>query len=138
MNTCTVNGAAYEATTGHETWGQLLAALEKDDGSGQTIVTAVRFEGVDEPSFREAPALARAISHGVPREVGACTALELIASAIQVAFDASQDWIAVADVLEYEIAERLPRWTALLHAMCDEPAAPCAIPAAVAGAGSVS
>jgi len=30
-------------------------------------------------------------------------------------FDVNQDWISVADVLEYEIADLLPQWAALVR-----------------------
>jgi hypothetical protein len=196
MCICIVNGLECEAQTGLETWGQLLDALERGDGPERAIVTAVRFEGVDEPSFRDASVLTRDLgtAHGV--DVDTCAAGDLVASAIEtareglgplavaarqtadafrshdlprahrgladfvltlqtltrltaavnhmgrtcaavdpeaqgtevleclrvgleslVALNMSQDWISVADVLEYEMAELLPRWNEMLYAI---------------------
>ena len=53
MITYAVNGLEYEALAGLKTWGQLLDALEQGVGTERVVVTAVRFAGVDQPSFRE-------------------------------------------------------------------------------------
>jgi hypothetical protein len=34
-------------------------------------------------------------------------------------FDVNEDWISVADVLEYEIADLLPHWAAVMRAAGD-------------------
>jgi hypothetical protein len=36
-----------------ETWGKLLAGVERDAAARGEVVTAVRFDGVDEPTFRQ-------------------------------------------------------------------------------------
>lgn len=36
-------------------WGELLQALEEEAGEQGEVVTAVRFDGVDEPTFRDGP-----------------------------------------------------------------------------------
>lgn len=36
-----------------ETWGKLLAGLDRDAAARGEVVTAVRFDGVDEPTFRQ-------------------------------------------------------------------------------------
>ena len=85
MAMCTVNGVSFEARTGLETWGQLLDSLEQDDGPARSVVTAVRFDGVDEPSFRDARVLARTLGAGRDIEVETCSAGELVASTIETA-----------------------------------------------------
>ena len=85
MAICTVNGVEYEARTGLETWGQLLEILEHGDGPRRVVVTEVRFDGVDEPSFREAPVRARTLASGPDIAVDTCEAGELVASTIAVA-----------------------------------------------------
>lgn len=40
-------------------WGDLLAGLEHDAATRGEVVTAVRFDGVDEPTFREPVQIAR-------------------------------------------------------------------------------
>ncbi|HEY7791065.1 MAG TPA: hypothetical protein VIC33_11160 [Vicinamibacterales bacterium] len=36
-----------------ETWGKLLAGVDRDAAARGEVVTAVRFDGVDEPTFRQ-------------------------------------------------------------------------------------
>jgi hypothetical protein len=194
MSICTVNGLAYEAEAGLKTWGQLLARLERGDGPTRTVVAAVRFAGVDQPTFREAEVQVLDLRHAAPIEVELSTAAELVASAREAAiagldalaesarqaaeafrlhdlprahrgladfvatfqllttltaavarentpsdqitldssdgefleslnvslgalidFDVNQDWISVADVLEYDIADLLPQWAAVMR-----------------------
>jgi hypothetical protein len=193
MSICTLNGSEHEAGSGLETWGQLLAVLEQGDGPGRPVVTAVRFAGVDQPTFREPEILALGLSEAAPVVVEASAVGELVASArdamlngvetltavaqetahafrlhdlpranaglidfvttfrlvtmltsamtspdgpaavdelnVQdkdlleqlrvslealLAFNQNEDWISVADILEYEIAETLPRWGTIL------------------------
>ena len=194
MTICTMNGSAQDAGSGLETWGQLLAALERGNGPGRPVVTAVRFAGVDQPTFREPAVLAVDLSAAEPVDVDASSFEDIVASARQaarngletltvtarsaarafrlhdlpsahrglgdfvttfrllaaltdtvslaneplgdhaldaqgahllaqlvasleslLAFNENEDWISVADVLEYEIADTLPRWTTLMN-----------------------
>jgi len=193
MRICTVNGSEHEAGSGLQTWGQLLAALEQGDGPERPVVTAVRFAGVDQPTFRDPSVLALDLHAATPVDVETFLAGELVASARQavlsgldtltsaargaadafrlhdlprahaglvdlvatfrllttladavghadvpaadrgpgqvgaaylgrlsasleslIAFNENEDWISVADVLEYEIADTLPQWAAAL------------------------
>jgi hypothetical protein len=193
MSMCTVNGSEHKAGSGLETWGQLLAALEQGDGANRPVVTAVRFAGVDQPTFRDPSLLALDLHAAAPVDVETFMAGELVASARQavlsgldalttaarvaadafrlhdlprahrrlvdfvatfrllttladavghvdvpaadrglgqggaafmgrlsasleslVAFNENEDWISVADVLEYEIADTLPQWAAAI------------------------
>jgi hypothetical protein len=52
-----------------ETWGQWLAVLDRDSSRAGRIVTAVRFDGVDEPAFRAARALGRRLDEASVVEV---------------------------------------------------------------------
>jgi hypothetical protein len=194
MSICTVNGSEHKAGSGLETWGQLLATLEQGDGANRPVVTAVRFAGVDQPTFRAPSVLALDLHAAAPVDVETFLAGELVASARQavlegldtltaaardaadafrlhdlprahrglgnfvttfrlltaltdavghadvpaaeaefdqrdaaflkqlgasleslVAFNENEDWISVADVLEYEIANVLPQWAAVLN-----------------------
>jgi hypothetical protein len=85
MRTCTVNGRQFEIGPGCKTWGQLLSVLENDDGRGHAIVTAVRFDGVDQPSFREAAGTEFESTGGI--EIETVTQRELIDSAVRAALD---------------------------------------------------
>src|SRR5213592_4881920 len=191
MTNCTVNGRTRGVQEGLKTWGDLLLWLERAEGPDRSIVSAVRFQGVDEPSFRTAAACGRALTALGGIDVELSTASELVASAaitviegveplalaaqatadafrrhdlgpahrtlaefvgtfhalarlttaidglvagtlfdadaraflarleerFQELIDAAgnEDWISVADVLEYEIAEMVPEWAAFLR-----------------------
>jgi hypothetical protein len=201
MTTCTVNGRQFDIGPGCKTWGQLLSFLERDDGPRRAVVTAVRFEGVDQPSFREASDTDLESTGGV--EIETVTHRELFDSAVRavldgidplaaaarqtadafrlhdlprahhglvdfvetfraltdltavlshaeasgsapvsgvrnagmldrlresleslIAFESAQDWMSVADVLEYEIADALPLWRGVLSRSDDGAARP--------------
>ncbi len=52
MTECLVNDVPIPVEIRRETWGELLDALDRSLGREHRVVTAVRFDGVDEPSFR--------------------------------------------------------------------------------------
>ena len=49
-----LNSKPYLHAAGLETWGEWLDLLDRDASRSGNIVTAVRFDGVDEPAFRAA------------------------------------------------------------------------------------
>lgn len=83
MSLCAVNGQEFTGLEGLNTWGQLLETLEKGEGTNRPVVTAVRFGGVDQPSFREPEWLDQALSAAGPIDVETCQAQALIADAVQ-------------------------------------------------------
>jgi hypothetical protein len=196
MSLCAVNGLEFNALEGFTTWGQLLDMLEQGVGPERPVVTAVRFGGVDQPSFREPMLLDQALEAVAPIDVDTCRAdcylAEAVESALtdlaplleatQVTADAfrshdiadannrlavvlatfqaltqltaavaestlvprsvrgdsgctamlaragqhleslvtaasNEDWISVADILEYDITDLLPDWQAVLRVM---------------------
>jgi hypothetical protein len=198
MSMCTVNGLAHDVQAGLKTWGQLLATLERGEGMDRVVVAAVRFAGVDQPTFGEPECLDLDLDGIAPIDVEVSTTGDLIASARETAlgsldalaesarqaadafrlhdlshahsrladfvtafqllhsltvavghsdassspsaaetpgseflqrlntslaalidFDVNEDWISVADVLEYEIADLLPHWAAVIRATGD-------------------
>jgi hypothetical protein len=54
-----INDKAQAAPIPAQTWGELLAALEAQADRDGVLLTAARFDGVDEPSFRDAAVVAR-------------------------------------------------------------------------------
>jgi hypothetical protein len=216
MNLCAVNGQEFEAPTGLQTWGQLLDTLEQGVGPERAVVTAVRFRGVDQPSFREPDLLSQGLETAAPIDVDTCGAAALVAEtvenvlanlapfveAMQQAADAfrshditdaqgrlidvvvtlqtltqltaavsqasvtprtaqseresatllaqmgqsleslvsateNEDWISVADILEYDVADLLPNWAAVLRALATSEqglAADCRLPGRMAAA----
>jgi len=198
MSICAVNGREYEALAGLKTWGHLLDALEQGVGRERAVVTAVRFRGVNQPSFREPLLLSQDLESGAPIDVDTCGAHALVAEAIEAALNGlgplaeaaqqaadafrshdvanahhrladvvvtlqtltqltaaasqagltpraagsdddsatllarlgqsleslitaamNEDWISVADVLEYDITDVLPSWRAVLCALAN-------------------
>ncbi len=69
---------------GLTTWGEWLDSLETGpemNTPDRSIVTAVRFQGVDQPSFRDAGSLALPVSAISPVYVELSTARDLLAEA---------------------------------------------------------
>lgn len=58
MVECVVNGELKSIDSGLKTWGDLLEELDLTAAAERRAVTAVRFDGVDQPSFRRAKLLA--------------------------------------------------------------------------------
>lgn len=58
MLQCLLNQEPKPLDSGLKTWGDLLDGLDQECAAGRQTVTAVRFDGVDQPTFR-APQLAR-------------------------------------------------------------------------------
>lgn len=198
MSICAVNGREYEALAGLTTWGQLLDALEQNVGIERAVVTAVRFGGVDQPSFRDPALLTQTLEAGGPIDVDTCRAHTLVDAAVETALNGlaplaqaaqqtadafrshdladahsrladivvtlqtlttltaaisqasltprtvrsdddcatlierlgqsleslvmtatNEDWTSVADVLEYDMADLLPIWQAVLRALAN-------------------
>jgi hypothetical protein len=85
MSILSVNGLAQETQASLETWGQLLAVLEQGEGPARTVVAAVRFDGVDQPTFRDPEALDLDLRLAAPIDVEVTTAGELVGSARETA-----------------------------------------------------
>jgi hypothetical protein len=60
MSHVILNGAPYTAAEA-ASWGELLRAIDHETAASGAIVGAVRFDGVDEPGFREPAVLVRAL-----------------------------------------------------------------------------
>jgi hypothetical protein len=60
MSHVILNGAPYTAAEA-ACWGDLLDAIDRETAASGAIVGAVRFDGVDEPGFREPAVLVRAL-----------------------------------------------------------------------------
>lgn len=82
-----VNGEARWRQTGRENWGQLLDLLETGQGSSRPIVTAVRFDGVAVPTFREPAVLDQTLSGVDLIEVQTSTFDQLMHDSAQAAYE---------------------------------------------------
>lgn len=62
MVQCLVNDSPRQLDSGLKTWGDLLKVLDKECTEGRQTVTAVRFDGVDQPSFRAPEVASRSLA----------------------------------------------------------------------------
>jgi hypothetical protein len=94
MADCLVNDIAETPDLLPETWGALLAWLDRRVGAGRQVVTAVRFDGVDQPSFRH-PELAGLTLDRIARiDVDAEDAGALLRATVDAASDSLPDLVA--------------------------------------------
>lgn len=94
MADCLVNDIAETPDFLPETWGALLAWLDRRVGAGRQVVTAVRFDGVDQPSFRH-PELAGLPLDRIARiDVDAEDAGALLRATVDAASDSLPDLVA--------------------------------------------
>jgi hypothetical protein len=94
-----VNDEPQPRETPCETWGKLLAALDARCTARGQVVTAVRFDGVEQPAFRGGEFEAIDLSGLATIEVEAATPAELLLSTIEQA-------VAAIDALQ-QAADRI-------------------------------
>ncbi len=81
-----LDGSTQAADSPHERWRELLDSLEHGEGPARRVVTAVRFAGVDEPSFREPVVLDRPLGGLGVIDVETCTVDELFLRSARAAY----------------------------------------------------
>ncbi len=87
MRECLVNDTPLTADFRPETWGELLERLDGTLGAERRVVTAVRFDGVDEPSFRAPAQAGRPLAAVTRVDVEAPSAAQLVEEAVAAAAD---------------------------------------------------
>lgn len=90
-----IDGTDYEGTPEPLTWGALLERLDAALAPRGVIVTDVRFDGIDEPAFRDRPALDRPLAELAVVEVTSGTPAALMDRCLAEAL-ASLDPLAAA------------------------------------------
>lgn len=85
MTTILVNEVEQTADSSLKTWGELLDRLESRVVPSGHVVTAVRFDGVDEPTFRNAAVMCRGLSDVAVLEVDSGSVAEVIGTAVSEA-----------------------------------------------------
>jgi len=93
MDQLTVNERPETLEKRPETWGALLTALDTRLARGRQVVTAVRFDGVDQPSFRDAALLSTPLAGIAHIDVDADDALALLRGAVDAAADSLPDLV---------------------------------------------
>jgi len=92
MQRILVNGADAATSEGCECWGNLLERLDRSAAAEGKVLTAIRFDGVDQPSFRDPGAA------GAPIETLAVIEAET-ASPADLLDDSVNDAINATDAL---------------------------------------
>lgn len=94
MADCLVNDIPETLDFLPETWGALLDGLDRRLGASRRVVTAVRFDGVDQPSFRRSDLAALALEQIARIDVEAEDAGALLRAAVDAASDSLPDLVA--------------------------------------------
>lgn len=94
MVDCLVNDIPESLDFRPETWGALLAGLDRRISAGRRVVTAVRFDGVDQPSFRHPELAGLALERMARIDVEAEDAGALLRAAVDAASDSLPDLVA--------------------------------------------
>lgn len=85
MATVLVNGTAFVPTTPVPSWGPLLDAVDRHIEPSGEIVAAVRFDGVDEPGFRDAAVLGLVLGSELIVEIDTMPPAALLAGVLDEA-----------------------------------------------------
>jgi hypothetical protein len=85
MAHCLVNDTLERFDFLPETWGQVLATLDARLVADRCVVTAVRFDGVDQPSFRSGDLAAADLAQIARVDIDAEDAGALLAAAVDAA-----------------------------------------------------
>jgi hypothetical protein len=101
MTECVVDSTSEPVDSLLETWGELLETLDFELESTNRVVTAVRFEGVDQPSYRADEVRGRALAGLAHVEVESAEAGELLRSTIMTA----RDSVAVLSTSAIDVAD---------------------------------
>lgn len=78
MTTVLLNGTAFLPPAPAPSWGPLLDAVDSHVAPTGEIVAAVRFDGVDEPGFRDAAVLSLVLGHELIVEIDTLHPRELL------------------------------------------------------------
>ncbi|HEX7085430.1 MAG TPA: hypothetical protein VF198_03650 [Vicinamibacterales bacterium] len=85
MTRVLVNSQARDLEPGLKTLGDLLAWADRTSASAGEVVTAVRLDGVEEPSFRDAAFAARTLDDFAVVEMEVATPATLVATSLDEA-----------------------------------------------------
>ena len=85
MATVLVNGTAFVPKTPMPSWGPLLNAVDRHIEPSGDIVAAVRFDGVDEPGFRDVAVLGLVLGSELIVEIDTMPPAQLLAGVLDEA-----------------------------------------------------
>lgn len=87
MAQCMVNGEPEMLEFSPNTWGELLGGLDRRLEADRRVVTAARFDGVDQPSFRDPDVTGRPLDDIARIDIEVEDALQLLRESIDAAAD---------------------------------------------------
>ncbi len=138
MVQCLVNETPETFEFTPETWGQLLDALDRALVADRRVVTAVRFDGVDQPTFRS-PELSAATLAGITRvAIDAEDAAALLSAAIEAAGDSLPGLVTGVRTTAASLRNAAPDAQGALVALVGAVQSLVALTAAAATAANVS
>lgn len=97
MNRIILNDEPQTAEIQPETWGDLLETLDRRCAAGGHVLTAVRFDGVDQPAFRQQEILAASLSEISVVEAQSTTPQALLLTTLEEADQASTALVGAAE-----------------------------------------
>jgi hypothetical protein len=123
MSDVFVDGVSQALGSTSTTWGELLGVLDAEFGARGVLLTGVRFDGVEEPAFREPAVVARPLTAVQRVDVETATPDELLRQSLTEASEAigqiADEVMRVATMFRrHELApanEGLARLSADLH-----------------------
>ena len=86
-----VNGTVEQADHAPKHWGELLSVVEAAVARRGRLVTAVRFDGVEESAFREPDVLGRTLAPDAIVEIEAVDRTELVREVVSGAVQSAED-----------------------------------------------
>lgn len=108
MVECAVNDVAESLEFRPETWGALLRHLDRRLAGEGRVVTAVRFDGVDQPSFRDGDMSDLALGTIARIDVDADDAVALLRAAVEAASDSLPELVAGVGSTAAALRRRTP------------------------------
>jgi hypothetical protein len=97
MQRILVNGVEESALSTFNHWGELLEHLDRRAAGDGTVLTAVRFDGVDQPSFRDPASASRPLTSLVVIEAEAMSPADLFDDSVRDAIGAAGALAAAAE-----------------------------------------
>lgn len=138
MEQCLVNETPETLEFTPETWGQLLDALDRTLVADRRVVTAVRFDGVDQPTFRSRELSAAGLT-GITRvAVDAEDAAALLSAAVEAAGDSLPGLVSGVRITATALRNGAPDAQSGLVALVAAVQSLVALTAAAATAANVS
>lgn len=89
MNRITLDDEVLQPEIAWETWGDLLEVVDRRCAAAGTVVTAVRFDGVEQPAFRQVETLQYPLADLAAVEAQTASPTALLLSTIEEACQAS-------------------------------------------------